>query len=437
MTRTFYCRTFYGMSALLASAPVSAAEELARGVNMAWIALAAALVFFMQAGFALLECGMCRTKNSLNVVMKNYMDMCIGSLVFWALGYGLMFGTNASGWFGTDNFMLNSAEPGDYGLLLFQMMFATTAVTIASGAMAERTRFIAYLLGAFVVCALIYPVFGAWAWNGGGWLAQLGFVDFAGSSVVHSTGAWIALAGIVVLGPRLGRFDGAGKPREIRGHNLTLVALGGFILWFGWFGFNAGSTLAVGEDIGLIVLNTQLAATAGATGVMCYRLLRGRPLLLTEIVNGSLAGLVGITAGCASMTPVFAVFTGLVAGLVYSLGSAWLLHLRVDDVVGAVSVHGFAGAWGTLAAGLFYAEDPFNMQRLLVQWLGVMSCFIWVFSTAMLMYWLIDRTLGLRASAQQEQRGLDLSEHAEVGYPEFHAATAYTAERASQLEARS
>lgn len=421
----------------LVPAPVFAAEELASGVNMMWIAVAAALVFLMQAGFALLESGMSRAKNSLNVVMKNYLDMCVGTLIFWALGYGLMFGTNATGWFGADGFLMNEAELGEYGLLLFQVMFATTAVTIASGAMAERTRFGAYLVGAFFICAVIYPVFGSWVWNSGGWLAQKGFIDFAGSSVVHSTGAWIALAGIIILGPRLGRFDSKGQVREIRGHNLTLVALGGFLLWFGWFGFNAGSTLAASENIGLIALNTQLAAAAGAVGAILFALVGRRPLLLTEAVNGSIAGLVGITAGCASMTPPYAVLTGLIAGVVGSMGARWLVRMGLDDVVGAVSVHGFAGAWGTIAAGIFFAENPFNLDIIMVQWLGVMSCFIWVFSASLVMYWLIDRTMGLRASTQHEQRGLDLSEHAEVGYPEFYSSTAYTAERASELEVRS
>lgn len=422
-------------AALLLSSVVWADTTPQAASDMVWLAAASALVFLMQAGFALLESGMSRSKNALNVVMKNYMDVCIGTLVFWAIGYGLMFGTNTSGWFGTDLFMPGAESPSLYGSLLFQTMFAATAVTIASGAMAERTRFDAYLIGAIVVTAVIYPIFGSWVWNSGGWLAKMGFIDFAGSTVVHSVGAWTALAGIVVLGPRLGRFDPDGRPREIRGHNLTLVALGGFILWFGWFGFNGGSTLAASEDIGLINLNTQLAAAAGAAGSMVLAIALRKPILLTETVNGSIAGLVAITAGCASMLPGYALLTGLVGGIVCSLGARALLKFRLDDVVGAVAAHGFAGAWGTLAAGLFVTGNLFDSQQIIVQLIGIGACFAWTFTTALLMYFIIDMALGLRAPSQHEQRGLDLSEHAEIGYPEFPASnTAYTAERVSNMD---
>lgn len=419
----------------LSTLPATAmAEQSADAVNMLWIATAGALVFLMQAGFALLESGMSRAKNSLNVVMKNYMDVCVGTLIFWAVGYGLMFGTNDSGWFGSDGFFINDAEPMTWGVILFQTMFAATAVTIASGAMAERTRYNAYLIGALVITGFIYPVFGSWVWNSGGWLAKLGFIDFAGSTVVHSVGAWCALAGIIVVGPRLGRFGPRGEPREIRGHNLTLVALGGFILWFGWFGFNGGSTLSASVDIGLINLNTQLAASAGAVATMLLASITSRPVLLTETINGSLAGLVGITAGCATMSPGFAIVTGLIAGVVCVLGQQLLLRMKLDDVVGAVSVHGFAGAWGTVAAGIFYLEDPFNSTRILVQVIGVISAFAWAFLGALTLYLLIAMFIGLRASAMHEQRGLDLTEHAEIGYPEFPMHTAYTAERAAEME---
>lgn len=419
----------------LSTLPATAmAEQSADAVNMLWIATAGALVFLMQAGFALLESGMSRAKNSLNVVMKNYMDVCVGTLIFWAVGYGLMFGTNDSGWFGSDGFFINDAEPMTWGVILFQTMFAATAVTIASGAMAERTRYNAYLIGALVITGFIYPVFGSWVWNSNNWLAKLGFIDFAGSTVVHSVGAWCALAGIIVVGPRLGRFGPRGEPREIRGHNLTLVALGGFILWFGWFGFNGGSTLSASVDIGLINLNTQLAASAGAVATMLLASITSRPVLLTETINGSLAGLVGITAGCATMSPGFAIVTGLIAGVVCVLGQQLLLRMKLDDVVGAVSVHGFAGAWGTVAAGIFYLEDPFNSTRILVQVIGVISAFAWAFLGALTLYLLIAMFIGLRASAMHEQRGLDLTEHAEIGYPEFPMHTAYTAERAAEME---
>ena len=396
---------------------------LQAAMDTVWVVTAGALVFFMQAGFALLESGMSRSKNAVNVVMKNFMDVCLGSIAFWLIGYGLMFGDNPTGLFGQTHFFLGNAEHLDYSLLFFQTMFAATAVTIASGAMAERTRYHGYLAGAVVICGFIYPVFGSWVWGslyaGEGWLASLGFIDFAGSTVVHSIGGWVALAGIMVLGPRLGRFGSQGDSRPISGHNLTQVALGGFILWLGWFGFNAGSTTAADTSIGLIALNTHLAAAAGAVGALVTLLVLRRPILLTQNVNGAIGGLVGITAGCATMEPLFAVVTGLVAGLVVVLGSDLLEAFGLDDVVGAVSVHGFAGAWGTLAAGMFVAGDLFNPVQIAIQALGVVAGFLWAFPLALLMYFVIDRVMGLRASTVDEQRGLDYSEHYEIGYPEF------------------
>jgi ammonium transporter, Amt family len=399
-------------------------------INVVWLATASALVFFMQAGFALLESGLSRTKNCINVVMKNYTDVCVGSLVFWLVGFGVMFGANPTGWFGTSGFAMHTAESWDYCYLLFQTMFAATAATIASGAMAERTRFPGYLLGAAVITAVIYPVFGSWAWgsyfSGRGWLAELGFIDFAGSSVVHSVGGWCALAGIIVLGPRLGRFDPIGKPHLISGHNLNFVALGGLILWFGWFGFNGGSTVAADVKIGLINLNTQLAASSGVVAVMLMCVLLRAPITIPVVVNGSLAGLVGITAGCASMEPTWAVVTGATASLIAMAGERMLLHMRLDDVVGAVSVHAFAGAWGTLCAGAFVTNDLFNGWTMLVQFVGVSACFIWSFSAAILVYKLIDLFGALRADPLHEQRGLDFTEHAEIAYPEFMQQSFYT-----------
>lgn len=392
-------------------------------IDTVWVITAGALVFFMQAGFALLESGMSRAKNAVNVIMKNYMDVSLGSIAFWMLGYGLMFGDNSTGWFGESHFFIGSADHMDYSLLFFQTMFAATCVTIASGAMAERTQYGAYLIGAFVICLFIYPIFGSWAWGslytGEGWLKQLGFIDFAGSTVVHSIGGWIALAGVIVLGPRLGRFAEDGSPRTIPGHNLTSVAVGGFILWLGWFGFNGGSTVAATPEIGLINLNTHLAAAAGAFGAMLSMLLVRSPVLMTDTVNGSIAGLVGITAGCATMEPAYAILTGAIAGVIAVAGSRMLLRAHIDDVVGAVAVHGFAGAWGTLAAGLFFQGDLFNPERIIIQLIGILAAFLWAFPLALLMYLIIDKTVGLRASTQDEQRGLDYSEHYEVGYPEF------------------
>ncbi|SDL74167.1 ammonium transporter, Amt family [Pseudomonas indica] len=407
--------------------PASAATDEA--INTGWVVIASALVFFMQAGFALLESGMARAKNAVNVMMKNYIDSCAGGVVFWLVGFGLMFGINRSGWLGMSHFATSEGEPWDFTFLLFQLMFAATAATIASGAMAERTRYGAYLVGAILICGFIYPMFGSWAWGGvyggQGWLARLGFVDFAGSTVVHGIGAWCALAGILVLGPRLGRFGPDGEARVIPGHNLGLVALGGFVLWLGWFGFNAGSALEMNVSLGLIALNTHLAAAAGALGAVLALRSSSSPVLLTTTVNGSLGGLVSVTAGCATLEPCFALLTGLIAGFLVVFGMRLMERLRLDDVVGAVPVHGFSGAWGTLAAGLFYAGDLFDPARVGVQLLGIASAFLWAFPLALIMYLVIAKTIGLRSSPLHEQRGLDYSEHAEVGYPEFNQSVTF------------
>ncbi|MBM95362.1 MAG: ammonium transporter [Oceanospirillaceae bacterium] len=418
------------MCMVVTTAQAEEAMTSALAANTVWVVVSAALVFFMQAGFALLESGMSRAKNSVNVMMKNYMDVCLGSLLFWLVGYGLMFGSNTSGFIGTSHFMLSGVESWDYTVLLFQTMFAATAVTICSGAMAERTRYEAYLVAAAVIVAFIYPVFGSWVWGGlyggSGWLADMGFIDFAGSTVVHSVGAWCALAGVLVLGPRTGRFSrDTGEVRSIPGHNLSLVALGGFILWLGWFGFNGGSTLEASADIGVIALNTQLSAAAGALGALMFSRLLRVPILLTATVNGSIAGLVGITAGCAVMEPVWAIVTGLIAGVIAVAGAQFMERLGLDDVVGAVPVHGFAGAWGTLAAGLFVAGDMFNTQQIAVQLVGIVAAFVWTFPLALVTFLVIKASMGLRVSTAEEQQGLDVSEHYEVAYPEFHKDVTY------------
>lgn len=411
----------------LANSAETVTQDLSikESLDTVWIVTAAALVFFMQSGFALLESGMSRAKNAINVVMKNYLDVCIGSIVFWIVGYGLLFGDNLSGFIGTSHFLLNDHDDMDYSLLLFQTMFAATAVTIVSGAMAERTRFDAYLVGAVIISGIIYPIFGSWVWgslySGKGWLAEMGFIDFAGSTVVHSIGGWIALAGIMVLGPRLGKFSPSGEARQIPGHNLTLVALGGLILWLGWFGFNGGSTVAADTSIGLIILNTHLAASSGAVGALITMLFSRQPILLTNTVNGSLGGLVGITAGCATMDPIYAMLTGFIAGVVVIFSAKILEFMRLDDVVGAVAVHGFAGAWGTLAAGIFLKGNMFNPVQIFTQVIGISVAFVWAFSTAYIMYKVIDMTIGLRASTVDEQQGLDYTEHYEIGYPEFQS----------------
>ncbi|HEY7884097.1 MAG TPA: ammonium transporter, partial [Cellvibrionaceae bacterium] len=407
-------------------------------VDTLWVVIAAALVFFMQAGFALLESGMSRAKNTVNVIMKNYADVCVGTLVFCLVGFGLMFGANPSGFFGTSHFWLDPNQQWDWSLVLFQAMFAATAATIASGTMAERTRFKSYLIAACLIMGVLYPVFGSWVWgsaiDGTGWLAELGFIDFAGSTVVHSLGAWVALAGAIVVGPRIGRFDANGKPHAIPGHNLSYVAMGGFILWLGWFGFNGGSTLGADVSIGLINLNTHLSAAAGAVGALLACTLRRTPVSVVHVINGSLGGLVGITAGCATMDPRYAIVTGFISGIIVVMGSKLLLRMKIDDVVGAIPVHGFAGVWGTVAAGLFYSDNMFAMDLVAVQIIGALACFVWAFVGGLFIYVMVNAFTPLRADPQHEQRGLDITEHGEVGYPEFRKSAAYTAASIGELE---
>lgn len=404
--------------------PAANIQEIRLSLDSVWVVVGGILVFFMQAGFALVESGSVRSKNTVNVLMKNYMDACLGGLIFWLFGFGLMFGLNQTGWLGMSHFAPNQLDDWHWNLLFFQMMFAATATTIASGAMAERIHFVAYVVSAIIVSGLIYPIFGSWAWGslfgGEGWLKALGFIDFAGSTVVHSIGGWVALAGIMVLGPRLGRFGRHGQSHYLAGHNLPLVALGGFILWLAWFGFNAASTVRADVSIGRIALNTHLAACAAATAYMLWALLRGKAMLMRSSINASLGGLVAVTAGCATMTPLFAIVTGLVAGLLVSILPTILEKFQIDDVVDAVAVHGFCGVWGTLAAGIFFEKQMFNPGIIGVQVLGVGVAFVWGFGVAFIVFKILDKVLGgLRVSKQHEQRGLDYTEHAELCYPEF------------------
>ena len=398
--------------------------------NYVWTLVAAALVFFMQAGFALVEAGFTRAKNAVNIMMKNLMDFSLGSIAFWAIGFGLMFGVSKSGWFGTSGFFLSDFTPdGDPWVLafwMFQVVFAATAATIVSGAMAERTKFVGYLIYSVFISALIYPIFGSWAWgglfNGGGWLEGLGFIDFAGSTVVHSVGGWAALAGAIVLGPRLGKYAKDGAVRPILGHNIPLAALGVFILWLGWFGFNPGSTTTADKRIAMIFVNTNLAAAAGATLAMVISWIRfGKPEVGMSL-NGALAGLVAITAGCANVSPASSVAIGAVAGVLVVFSVLFFDKIHIDDPVGAVSVHGVNGAWGTLAAGLFNIGGT-STKIIGVQLLGIGTCFVWTFGTAMLLFVLINKTIGLRVSAEEELEGLDFSEHGGNAYPDFAGAT--------------
>lgn len=393
--------------------------------NYMWTLVAAALVFFMQAGFAMVETGFTRAKNAINIMMKNLMDFCVGTLAFWAVGFGLMFGATTTGWFGTSGFFLSDFTPdGDPWVLafwMFQVVFAATAATIVSGAMAERTKFSGYLIYSFVISAVIYPIFGSWAWGnlykGNGWLGALGFIDFAGSAVVHSVGGWASLAGTLVLGPRLGKYVKGGiKP--ILGHNIPLAALGVFILWLGWFGFNPGSTTAANKSIAMIFVNTNMAAAAGGVAAMLVSWLKFGKSEVGMSLNGVLAGLVAITAGCANVTPTSAILIGLMAGTIVVFAVIFFDRVKIDDPVGAISVHGVCGSFGTLAAGLFNSAG-FSLKVVGVQLLGIGACFLWVFPLAFGLFKLIDKTIGLRVTPEEELEGLDLAEHGGTAYPDF------------------
>ncbi len=392
-----------------------------------WTLIAAFLVFLMQAGFAMVEAGFTRARSAVNIMMKNLMDFSMGTLGYWAIGFGLMFGVSKFGLFGTSGFFLSDfageGDPWTLAFWMFQVVFAATAATIVSGAMAERTRFVAYLAYSVMISAVIYPIFGSWAWGslykGSGWLEGLGFIDFAGSTVVHSVGGWAALAGAMVLGPRIGKYSKEGKALAMPGHNIPFAAIGVFLLWFGWFGFNAGSTTAAGTDIAGIAVNTNLAAAAGAVGAMiCAWALFGKPEASMSL-NGALAGLVGITAGCANVSTTSSVIIGFIAGILVVFSVLFIDKvLKVDDPVGAVSVHGVCGAWGTLAAGLFDTAG-LSGKVIGVQLLGIGAAFLWVFPTAYLLFKVIHATIGLRVSAEEEQDGLDVGEHGLEAYPNF------------------
>jgi Amt family ammonium transporter len=390
-----------------------------------WVLLAAALVFFMQAGFAMVETGFTRAKNAGNIIMKNLMDFALGSLIFWVIGFGLMQGTSLfGGLVGKPDFFIR----GEYGggaiptpvFVIFQTVFAATAATIVSGAMAERTRFSAYCIYSIVITALIYPVSGHWIW-GGGWLAELGFHDFAGSTAVHMVGGIAAFVGAAMLGPRIGKYGKDGKPKAILGHSVTLGALGVFILWFGWFGFNPGSTLsATGDEallsMGSIFITTNLAAAAGATVSMIVTWIRYKKPDVSITLNGALGGLVAITAGCDAVSPTGAVIIGSVGGLLIVFAVEFIDKvIKVDDPVGAVAVHGVCGATGTLMVGLLSVEEGLfygHGARLFgVQALGVVSVAAWVAVTMLIVFFVLKKTVGLRVSAAEEIAGLDAEEH--------------------------
>ena len=410
-------------------------------LDFVWVLVSAFLVFLMQGGFAMVEAGLCRAKNAVNLMMKNLMDFCIGSLAFFAVGFAIMFGSDAGGFIGTSGWFLGgeSYDVSTYLLFLFQLVFAATAATIVSGAVAERLKVKAYLIYAIVVCALIYPIYGHWVW-GGGWLANLSFglghLDFAGSGVVHTMGGFIGLAGAIVLGPRIGKYGKDGKPRAIPGHSVVLAALGTFLLWFGWFGFNAGSTLSAHElRISVIATNTSMAAAAGSIMAMLVVWFKTKKWDVPMGLNGALAGLVAITAPCAWVEGWAAVVIGMVAGMLVVAGVYFFEKIHVDDPVGAVSVHGLNGVWGLLAVGLFadgtygnyttdlpYATGLFyggGWDQLIAQAIGALACVAWAFVLGFILFKTMDKLFGIRVSPQEEIEGLDLIEHGAKAYPNF------------------
>jgi Amt family ammonium transporter len=417
--------------------PVAAAKsELQTNMNIIWTCIAAFLVFFMQAGFALVETGFTRAKNSVNILMKNLMDFAIGSPAFFLVGFGLMFGVS-NGLFGTTMFGMSGTEPGadwNWTFLIFQTVFAATAATIVSGAMAERTKFMSYLIYSAVISIVIYPVFGSWAWgnllltDNNSWLAKMGFHDFAGSTVVHSIGGWLALAGAITLGPRLGKYGPDGKPRAIMGHNIPMAALGVFILWFGWFGFNPGSTCVAGGLAGYIAVTTNLAACAGAIAALITSWVVLKKPDISMTLNGALAGLVAITAPCDGVTPAAALIIGAVGGILVVFSVLFLDYvLKVDDPVGAVSVHAVNGLWGTLSYGLFAINGGlFNgggFKQLGIQLVGAGVAFAWAFGLGLVLFFVLKKTVGLRTSAEEERKGLDLGEHGSEAYNGFQIFT--------------
>ncbi len=411
-------------------------------LDFVWIIIAAALVFIMQGGFAMLTAGLCRAKNVVNLMMKNLMDFVIGSLAFFAVGFALMFGADRAGLFGTTGWFLagETYDVSQYLLFLFQVMFAATAATIVAGAVAERLKVKAYFLYSIAICALVYPVYGHWVW-GGGWLSSLpfglGHIDFAGSGVVHAVGGFMGLAGAIVLGPRIGKFDRNGKARAIPGHSMTLAALGVFILWFGWYGFNAGSTLSALElRSAIIAVNTTLAASAGAVSSLIVIHARTKKLDVGMALNGAIAGLVGITAPCAWVEAWAAVVIGAIAGAIVVFGVLFFDRIGVDDPVGAVSVHGFNGVWGLLAVGLFAdgtygnytTEGPLatglfyggGAEQLIAQAIGALVVVAWAFGLGLVLFKVLDLVLGgIRVAPQEEIEGLDIGEHGSSGYPNF------------------
>lgn len=412
----------------------SEVSRLSVGLNTVWVLLGAFLVFFMQAGFGMVEAGFIRAKNTCNILTKNFLDFCMASLGFFIIGYALMFG-DGNGFCGVKGWCLAGLDDTVagiplYAFWLFQAAFCGAAATIVAGGMAERMKFTAYLIYTFIISALVYPIVGHWVW-GGGWLSQMGFSDFAGSSVVHTTGGVAALIGTIILKPRTGKYGIDGKPNVISPHNIPIASLGVFILWFGWFGFNACSTLGVddGQTIGRVALNTNLAAAAGGMIAMLTVWKRfGKPDL-SMAMNGALAGLVAVTAPCAFIEPWAALVIGGIGGWIVVRGVELLDKLQIDDPVGAFPVHGMCGIWGTISIGIFgksalglphdglvYGMNP---TMLGIQIVGIVAIAGFVLLSMGLVFKLINATIGLRVSPEEEIRGLDITEHGMESYGGF------------------
>lgn len=412
-------------------------------LDTVWVMVAGFLVMWMQAGFALVECGLTRAKNAVNICMKNLLDFCFGSITYWAVGFSIMFGGASLYWGGLDGMFLNTEKESFASLswslvpldakFFFQLVFAATTATIVSGAMAERTKFVSYMVYSAVVSAIIYPISGHWIW-GAGWLAtNHNFWDFAGSTVVHSMGGWLSLVGAFIIGPRLGKYAADGTPKAIPGHNLVFVALGVFILWLGWFGFNPGSTMSAdANSIAKITINTNLAAAIGCIAALCTARIMFGTWEATMALNGALAGLVAITCPCMWVSMPSSFLIGLVGGILVVLSVVFFDKIaKIDDPVGAISVHGVCGAWGTLSLGLFSEgtgeASPLpglfmpggSASQLISQATGVVAVFAWAIVSGAVLFLAIKHTIGLRVSADEEREGLDFGEHGNEAYHGF------------------
>ncbi|MFC7063618.1 ammonium transporter [Halobacillus seohaensis] len=404
---------------VVASAAAPTPASVLESVDLIWVMVATFLVFFMHAGFAMVEAGFTRSKNALNILMKNFMTMSIASILYFIVGYGFMFGSSGGGFIGLDGFLLSGHED-QIGFFVFQAVFAATCATIISGAVAERIKFSSYLLLTIAMTAFIYPVVGHWVW-GGGWLSQIGFIDFAGSTVVHLTGAIGAIVAVMFLGPRLGKYSG-GKVNVIQGHNIPIGALGVFILWFGWFGFNGGSTLAADTSlIPTVIMTTLLSASAGVIGSGFYSYMKYKRIDASLTLNGALAGLVGITAGTGDLSAIGAIITGLIAGVILVEGVQLLdRKLHIDDPVGAIAVHGICGVWGTLAVGLFAVDGGLfyggGIAQLGIQAVGVLAVIAWTMGTTAIVIFVLKSAFGIRVSREEEISGLDFAEHGSSAY---------------------